>query len=202
MIPVGAKPEYAAFDAEVRVPGKQFLRANPTPSSRDFQGHRYWRHAKGKLCDAYVRCAYTSLRPIGKDVSVDHFLPKVKYPQDAYEWDNYRLARPKLNESKGDSEAVVDPFHVRKGWFVLDMPSCLVRPGDNLDGRTRGEVAASIDVLKLNCNDLATERSDWLVDLAKEVFPIEHVRREYPFLAFEVERQGVEGQLKTLFTLN
>ena len=202
MIEVVPKPEYAAFDADVRVPGTLFLKKNPSPSSRDFGKHNYWNRAKRELLRAYLRCAYTSRRVRGDSVSVDHFLPKAKHPWLAYEWDNYRLARPKLNRNKADSEAVMDPFHVRDGWFVLDCPSCLILPGDNLKGVTRQRVDSTIRVLKLNSPELADERCRWLVDLAKNLISFYYLRREYPFLASEVERQGIKGQLKILFALN
>lgn len=202
MIEVLPKPEYAAFDADVRVPGKRFLRNNPNPASRDFGRHNYWTRAKSELRRAYLRCAYTSRRVRGDGVSVDHFRPKAKHPWLAYEWDNYRLARPKLNRNKADSEAVVDPFRVRDGWFVLDCPSCLILPGDNLKGAMRRRVNSTISVLKLNSPELAEERCRWLVDVAISLISFDYLWREYPFLASEVERQGIEGQLKILFALN
>ena len=202
MIRVLPKPEYAAFNADVRVLGMRFLQTNPSPSSRDFQSHNYWKGAKTELRRAYLRCAYTSRRVRGESVSVDHFLPKTKHPRLAYEWDNYRLARPKLNRHKSDSEDVVDPFQVRNGWFVVDCPSCLIHPGDNLAGNTRQEVSATIDVLKLNSDELAAERCRWLADLASNLISFDYLKREYPFLASEVERQGIKGQLKTLFALS
>ncbi len=135
-------------------------------------------------------------------MSVDHFLPKSKYPDRAYEWDNYRLARPKLNRNKADSEAVVDPFDVRDGWFVLECPSCLIHPGHNLAGSMHQDVSITICVLKLNSDELAAERCLWLTDLASDLISFDYLWREYPYLASEVERQGIRGQLKTLFTLN
>lgn len=202
MIPVHKEPEYAAFDADVRQPGMRFLRQNPSPASRDFRGHNYWRHAKHELIHAYLRCAYTSLRVFGTGVSVDHFLPKAKYPNLAYEWDNYRLARPKLNQSKGDSEDVLDPFVVRRNWFFLDFPSCLIHPGHNLRGTSRNDVKATISVLKLNSADLTDERTRWLIDVAMNRISFNYLRRQYPFLASEIERQRIKGQLGTLFALN
>lgn len=201
MIRVHPRTEYAAFDSEVRVPGTKFLQDNPTPSSREFRRHAYWRRAKSKLRDTYRHCAYTSRRIRGDGVSVDHFRPKVKYPKLAYEWDNYRLARPKLNRSKADSEDLVDPFHVRDGWFELDCPSCLVRPGQQLQGDTRRDVLSTIGVLQLNSNELAAERCRWLVDMGKQLISFGYVKREYPFLAFEIERQGLRHKLRTVFAL-
>ena len=202
MIPVQPKPEYPAFHTDVRVPGISFLRTNPNPSSRDFRAHRYWSRAKRELHDAYLRCAYTSRRLWGDDVSVDHFLPKAKYPQFAYEWDNYRLAQPKLNGNKADSEEVLDPFQVRTGWFVLDCPSCLVFPGDNLNDGTRQGVDSTIRVLKLNSYELSNERFRWLAGFAQNQIPFDYLEREDPFLATEIKRQGITNQLATLFSLN
>ena len=202
MIQVYPRPEYAAFNKDVRVPGRRFLRANPNPSSREFRGHNYWKRAKRELRRAYLRCAYTSLRVRGSSVSVDHFLPKSKYPRLAYEWSNYRLARPSLNRNKADSEAVVDPFDVHKGWFVLDCPSCLILPGYKLAANTRHQVSSTIAVLKLNSDELAEERRRWLTDLAVDLISFEYLKREYPFLASEVQRQGIKEDLKTLFGLN
>ena len=202
MIRVLPKPEYAAFDSDVRVPGRRFLTNNPSPLSREFGRHNYWTRAKRELRRAYLRCAYTSRRIRGDNVSVDHFLPKAKYPLLAYEWDNYRLARPKLNRNKGDSEDLFDPFHVRDSWFFLDCPSCLIHPSDTLEGNRRQDVCSTIQVLKLNSNELAAERCRWLADLALDLISLDYLKREYPFLASQVERQGIDGQLKTLLSLN
>ena len=177
------------------------MQNNRNPSSRDFRRHRYWMRAKDELHRAYGRCAYTSRRLWGDDVSVDHFLPKTRYPQLAYEWDNYRLARPTLNSSKADSEDVVDPFRIRPGWFVLECPSCLIRPGNNLTDKRKRRIVSTINVLRLNNNKLANERCQWLVDLARDLISYDYLEREYPFLAFEVARQGIGAQLKTLFAL-
>ena len=64
------------------------------------------------------------------------------------------------------------------------------------------EVSITICVLKLNSDELAAERCRWLTDLASDLISFDYLWREYPYLASEVERQGIRGQLKTLFTLN
>ena len=202
MIQVQQRPEYADFDAQVRQPGLRFLRINPTPSSRAYRRRDYWRKAKTELHRAYLRCAYTSLRIVGRGASVDHYWPKVRYPRLAYEWSNYRLARPRMNRRKGDSEDILDPFGVRNSWFVLDCPSCLIFPGDDLDANTRRQVHSTIRILDLNSDDLVEERCDWLVDLAKGDVSFAHLWKHYPFLAFEIRRQGIEGRLRTLFSVD
>ena len=191
------------FDSEVRIPGLEFLETTPCPSSRDFSGHNYWNRARSHLRQLYSGfCAYTSLYLVDSD-SVDHFLPKVKYPHLAYEWNNYRLARQKVNFSKGNSEKVLDPFTIQNGWFVIDCPSCLVRPGAGLDAETRNRVEDTISILKLNDDDnLVQERCDWLVSLAKGEITMSFLLKRYPFLAIEITRQGIEQDLNTLFCID
>ena len=202
MIPVQAKPEYRQFNAKVRAPGKRFLAKKPNPLARDFRKHNYWRHARSELQAAYLRCAYTSRRIVGYGGSIDHFLPKVKYPQQAYEWDNYRLTLPRVNQNKGDHIGLVDPFKVKTGWFVLLCPSCLIVPGHGLDSPTNAMVTRTINILKLNSNELAQERCEWLVDLANQDISFGHLKKHYPFLAEEIVRQGIKGRLRRLFALN
>ena len=200
MIPVRPEPEYPEFDSEVRGPGRAFLTRNPQPSNRDFRSHAYWRRAAGSLKSAYASlCAYTS-RHLVYTGSVDHFHPKIRRPDLAYEWSNYRLARQRINLYKGDTEGVIDPFEVQSGWFVLDLPSCLIRPGDGLNQRTRDRVSTTIDILKLNADDkLVQERCDCLTDLARGDVTLSFLDRRYPFLAVEVRRQGVEDRLRQIF---
>ena len=200
MIPVERQLECPEFDAEVRQRGNAFLARKPNPQSKHFKSHNYWTRAKPCLLRAYRRCAYTSL--LLRDAAgaaVDHFLPKVSYSALAYEWDNYRLARTRLNDSKGSSEGIVDPFDVETGWFVMDCPSCLIQPADELDRHTRRKVEFTIAELDLNSDFLTEERSQWMVDLATGDISLAYVNREYPFLAFEVRRQRIEGKLNTIF---
>ena len=203
MIPVLLQPEYPDFDKEVRQPGLSFLRKNPNPSAKQFRRHNYWSKAAGNLHVAYSGlCAYTTLRLADME-SVDHFLPKAKHPRLAYEWDNYRLARQKINGRKGDSEDVLDPFKVHTGWFVLDLPSCLVRHGDGISPKIEKEVDSTIDILKLNVDDrLVQERCDWLVSLADGEITIDFLDRHYPFLSSEIRRQGIMDRLKVIFARN
>ena len=200
MIPVRPEPEYREFDFEVRKPGRAFLKKNPRPSNKDFRKHNYWTKATGNLKAAYSSlCAYTSLRLVDAG-SVDHFRPKIKHPALAYEWSNYRFARQKINQRKGETEDVIDPFKVKSGWFVLDLPSCLIRPGYGLNRKTRDRVKTTIDILKLNADDnLVQERCDLLVYLAQGDVTLNFLDQHYPFLAVEVRRQGVENHLRRMF---
>ena len=200
MIRVQAKPEYPAFDNEVRQKGLAFLRACPNPTSTDFKKHNYWTKALKELHAAYNRmCAYTT-RELVYTGSIDHFMPKSKYPRLAYDWDNYRLARQSINTRKGNAEGVIDPFVVCEGWFTLDLPSCLIKPGPGVSGELRKAVNTTINILGLNQDDrLVEERCSLLVYLADGEITLRYLERHYPFLSAEVRRQQVHDSLKEIF---
>ena len=201
MIRVQAKPEYPEFDRQVRRKGQRFLNSHPKPNSKQFRKHTYWNAALKELHAAYDHlCAYTT-RELVQTGSVDHFRPKSKYPHLAYEWDNYRLARQAINSRKGDSEDVIDPFEVCEGWFILDIPSCLIKPGQGLAEEIRDSVNTTIDVLGLNSDErLVEERCRLLVNLADGNITLKYLESHYPFLSTEVRRQQVHGSLKQIFS--
>ena len=201
MIRVHAKPEPPDFNSRVRQRGLRFLNSCPNPNSSQFKRHNYWAAVLDELHSAYSRlCAYTT-RELVKTGSVDHFRPKSKYPQLAYEWDNYRLARQAINTRKGESEDVIDPFIVCEGWFVLDMPSCLIKPGQNVTSQIRKSVNATINVLGLNSDErLVEERCRLLVNLADGFITLQYLEFHYPFIAAEVRRQKVYDSLKEIFS--
>ena len=203
MIRVHAKPEYPDFDKQVRQKGQKFLNSNPNPNSRQFSRHNYWKTALPQLRAAYDRlCAYTT-RELVDSGSIDHFKPKSKYPHLAYEWENYRLARQTINERKGNSEDVIDPFKVREGWLTLDMPSCLIKPGKGVSHRLRDTVNSTIDILGLNRDErLVEERFHLLFNLAKGNITLAYLDIHYPFLSAEVRRQQLSDSLKQIFSIS
>ena len=200
MIRVQRQPEPPDFDRKVRQPGLMFLQRQPNPTSAAFKKKNYWTRATDQLRVAYSGvCAYTAMYLVG-DASVDHYRPKSKYPHRAYEWTNYRYTSPRINSRKGDSEEVVDPFLVETGWFVLDLPKCLVRAGDAVDDALRQRVDTTIDILELNADDrLVQERCDLLMELVDGNVTMAFLDKRYPFLSAEVRRQGVEEKLKRMF---
>lgn len=135
--------------------------------------------------------------------SVDHFLPKTTHPHLAYEWSNYRLACGRVNNSKGNITDIIDPFEVEDDWFLMDIPACLLRPNPVLDGPLRAKIASTINSLRLNQDDsYVQERCNILIDYARGHVTIDFLGRRYPFLAKEVERQGLDQQaLKSLFKI-
>ena len=201
MIRVHAKPEPPEFNSRVRQRGLRFLNSYPNPNSSQFNRHNYWTAVLDELHAAYSRlCAYTT-RELVQTGSVDHFKPKSKYPHLAYEWGNYRLARQAINARKGESEDVIDPFTVCEGWFILDMPSCLIKPGQGIEREIRTAVNATINALGLNRDErLVEERCRLLVYLADGNITLQYLEGHYPFIAAEVRRQKVYNSLKEIFS--
>lgn len=200
MMPIISRPEPKDFDAEVRRPGQSFLRHHPNPSTRDWNSNRYWKKAHNWMYSSYDGiCAYSG-EWIAKPASIDHFLPKNRHPYLAYEWSNYRLSSPRLNQYKDDYEGLIDPFSVNSGWFVLELPSCLIRPGDGLSAKEKKKIEKTIRILRLNDDDdLVQNRCNMLVYLAKGDISLNFLRAKYPYLVSEITRQGLLDKIKTFF---
>ena len=199
MIRIKRKREYPDFDKQVRQKGASFLASCPKPSSKQFDAHSYWTSAKDELLTAYDRlCAYTS-RELVDGATIDHFKPKSKYPTLAYEWGNFRLARHIINNRKGNSEDVIDPFEVHNGWFVLRLSGCVIKAGPGLTNDVNRAVNATIGILQLNHERLVDERREILVDLADGEIDLDHLDVHYPFLSMEVKRQNALASLREIF---
>ena len=199
MIPVALKPEPADFDEQVRQKGKQFLDTHGVPSkSSGFR--RYWKDIIGDLNRLYDGiCAYTCIY-LASPGTVDHFLPKSKYPYLAYEWTNYRLTSAIINSHKGASEDVLDPFLVQPGWFTLDFPSCLIKMSDLIPPEYAQRAACTIDILKLNDDDrLVQDRCDIIMEYVERNVTLTFLEKRYPFIATEIRRQALVEQVGRIF---
>ena len=191
MIPVVRKPEPDDFAQRVRQPGQTFLAGNSPQSSREFEP--YWRRVKRDLHEAYDNiCAYTCIYLVSG--TVDHFLPKSRYPLLAYEWDNYRLASNIVNQNKSDSIGLLDPFKIEDGWFALDFPTCYVVIGDQMPNHLRNKAKQTIGVLKLNSNQFAQLRFRIIKSFWNRDLDWRTLQRRYPFLASELERQNLRNR--------
>lgn len=201
MIHVDLKPEPTTFDSQVRQPGKAFLSTCPFPNKEDWNRNRHWKNCSVDLYNAYGGiCAYTGIwfSTADKTLSVDHFLPKSHYPEKAYEWDNYRLTTQVMNNNKGN-RYVVDPFLITNGDVVLDFPSCLVHARRDSDPAYKSKIETSIDILKLNSEEEITRRFDIIIEYISGNCNFQHMQRKFPFIAEEIERQGLTQTLSQYF---
>ncbi len=196
MIRVVAKGEPVTFDVRVRAPGRKFLAVCPNPTQVQWKTHSYWRRMLPSLYAAYSGICSYSCHWIPCDTgadTVEHFKPKTKYPNDAYEWRNYRLVCQLLNSRKGDDEDILDPFAVQTGWFVIEFPSLMVKPAPVLGKALHDRVKKTRDVLGLN--DDATcmmMRQQFVTDYCLEEINFAHLEKRAPFLALQMKEQGYE----------
>ena len=88
-------------------------------------------------------------------------IPKSTAWDQAYEWDNYRLACSLMNSRKGDAVSVLDPFDVEDGWFVLELVAFQVLPAHDLADPTAAAVEDTIDRLRLNDEECCGAREEY-----------------------------------------
>lgn len=151
----------------------------------------YWTAALGDLMAAYQRvCAYACFRihPVTGARSADHFAPKSKAWEQAYEWSNYRLCCSRMNARKNDFGGVLDPFKIQPGWFQLELLGFQVIPNPTLPDARRRAIQQTID--RLGLNQFRDERARdaeryWDGEVSLRV-----LREESPFVAEELRRQG------------
>ncbi len=180
MIHVEPQPEPPAFDDQVRKPGLRAL-ARGTAELPD-----HWRACLGDLHQRYRGiCAYLCvfIPPATGARSVEHFAPKSKHRDLAYEWTNYRLVCSRMNGRKGDFEDVLDPFEIPDGWFALELSFLQVMPSPALDEATRARVQATIDRLRLNDKECTDARALHYQLYLDEELSLERFREWSPFVA-------------------
>lgn len=209
MIHINFRPEPDNFDREVRQPGLRFLSSVSFPTTQDFKSHSYWRSILSTLHESYGGICAFSCHWIPYDTgadTVEHFRPKSIYPNEAYEWSNYRLVCSTLNGRKGNREDILDPFRIQNGWFILNFPSLLVRPSQDLDPSMTQQVQRTINQLGLNDEGTCLKSRVRYIDLYCQYLnsncingvPFSFLRQEAPFIAMELERQELVESIKDM----
>lgn len=209
MIHVEPAPEPDGFEGLVRKPGKAALaktRAKLAPAplkSKEFPPE--WRACIPHLRRAYHHtCAYLGMwiHEATGAATVDHFKPKTKYPDQAYEWTNFRLATSRVNSKKGEREDVLDPFSIEDGWFQLNIGTFKVEPAKELltrDPSLHDSVAQTIERLDLNNETYCKAREEYHDRYhglsnddgqTQDALPLGWLKHESPYVAYELERQG------------
>ena len=201
MIPITLQPEPPSFEAKVRGPGKLFLKKFPKPSNEEFRKASHWQACLPDLRRAYSEiCAYSACW-VHSEGTVDHFWPRTKRPDLAYEWKNYRLACARLNAYKGSSTDVLDPFHIQPGWFVLNFDNFFVESSTGVPANVESAVRRTIAILRLNADDFLVQyRFSVVRDYANGDLPLDYLRRRYPFIASELQRQNLTEAIRAHFS--
>lgn len=198
MIPVKPKPEPATFQKTVRQKGLAWIHksgldpALPVPRGTKIPSH--WTKCLDDLWSAYDEvCAYVCLHipKITGAKSVEHFAPKSKRLDQAYEWSNYRLVCARLNSRKRDFEDVLDPFTLKKDTFLVDFVTGRIVLSSALSAAKRAAAKDTVDRLKLDEPDLRKQR---LADLDKALdgdWSVKELKKVSPFVWYEAKRQGL-----------
>jgi len=204
MIPVTLPPPTPHYVTRVRQPGMLFLAATPNPTNAEWNQHRYWQNVHADLYAWHrgicVYCASWTPRFRGRGVdhtSIDHFVPKSKNRQLAYEWSNFRLVRSKLNHRKDSFQDVIDPCTLRSGWFRLNFITFLLEPNAALLPRAQRQVTATIQRLLLNSDSAyVNERARVIYQYAAGKMTFADIQRRYPFIASEMNVQSFDTVFK------
>jgi hypothetical protein len=192
VIPIKPQPEPDDFDEKVRQPGLAFLSKVPNPKTKEWRD--YWVKSLPDLYDACNHICVYSAQWIPYDTGrpeVDHFIPKSVKPELAYDWDNFRLSCSKMNTNKGTKKEIIDPFFLPADSFIIDFPSMLIKPNPNLLEPLKIRVVYTIKELQLNKEMWQLGRSHRLIEYCKKKFPFDHFKSQAPFIAYELERQGL-----------
>jgi hypothetical protein len=201
LIPIEPQPSPNVFEEAVRHPGQKFLNTGKPLTQQRWRRHNYWTRVFPDLYHAYCRvCAYSChwIPRDGGAGTVDHFHPKKKYPQLAYEWSNYRLASLLCNSRKREFEDVLDPFTIEVGWFVMDFPSLIVRPGADLVTQRRAQVQSTINRLRLNDEAALETRLSYLRPFCTGDTSLDYLRARAPFIASELDRQKLVERIREI----
>lgn len=196
MIPVTPQPEPPDFDAKVRQKGLRWLSRNHTALNAQLKSgnniKEYWRCCLDDLHRSYGGvCAYLCIfieRTTG-GVSVDHYVPKSRRVDLAYEWSNYRLACSTINSRKGDFEDVLDPFNISPETFHLELVTGRIYPTPSLSAPEMKNAQYTIDRLKLDDSGNRELRARWYQKYCEDCISECYLRRHSPFVWFEAHRQ-------------
>jgi uncharacterized protein (TIGR02646 family) len=196
MIHVSQRLEPTCFDVKVRQRGLEFFRREsidisaPLPSSIKLP--TYWRSCLDELYEAYDGiCAYSAIyieRTAG-GVTVDHYEPKSKRLDLAYEWDNYRLSSSIVNSRKRDYNDVLDPFLVQDDWFYLVLETGHIYPNPTLGCKDKNKIKSTIKRLKLDDGEMRRMRCKWWEEYIEDHIDDDYLRRKAPFIYKEAYRQ-------------
>lgn len=198
MIRVAAKPEPAAFDAEVRQKGLEHLRERGLPLDQPLPPRTkiepYWRACLTELHKEYGGiCAYLCIyiERVTGGCSVDHFIAKSADAGLAYEWSNYRLACSTMNSRKNNYSDVLDPFYLAPDLFRLEFSTGRIYPNPNLDVRAIRIVEQTIERLGLDDAQCREMRSRRYQEYLEWNLSEEYLKKYFPFVWCEANRQGL-----------
>ena len=196
MIPVKPKPEPSSFDAKVRQKGSRWIQesgldsAQPVPIGK--QVKPLWQVCLPELLEAYGRiCAYVCIyiEEVTGSATVEHFVPKSRRLDLAYEWSNYRLVCGAMNGSKSNFEDVLDPFTLKKGTFQLNLVSGAILVNTKLTIPLKTKALETVSRLKLDSPKCRRLRLRYFDKYIQQQIDAGYLQEQAPFVYLEMKRQ-------------
>ncbi|CAM3805186.1 hypothetical protein ACLS0F_07045 [Avibacterium endocarditidis] len=190
MLPVKPHPEPGYFNQQIREPGKACLKANPGKNRLK----PFWTKCLGDMHSIYhgICCYYAIYIELENGAStVDHFKPKNKYPDYAYEWSNFRFCCLQANRRKRDYEDIIDPMHLKKDILQLDIGSGEIYYSDQISAPEKALLESTIDRLKLNSQRMCNMRIRHLAEYLQGNISGKGLKTRSPFVYYEACRQGI-----------
>ena len=137
----------------------------------------------------------------GIAATLDHFKPRSRFPELAYEWSNWVFSCRRCNGAKGNQwpeNGYVDPADNDAGerperYFDYDARTHAIIPTSDLSADERRRALDTIDDLGLNELDIQFYRHDWIRQVIEDVreFPVED--RAAIAALFESESREFKG---------
>lgn len=190
MLPIILHPEPPYFNEKIRIPGNNWLRLNSSP--RRFKN--LWRNCLKDMHKQYngICCYYVIYIELDSGTeSIDHFAPKSKYADKAYEWTNFRFCCIQANRRKQNYEDVIDPISLEKDILKLDFGTGEIFYDETISSVQKALLDSTIFRLKLNNPALCQMRkSNYAAYLRDELTPKGLAARS-PFVYHEAVRQGL-----------
>lgn len=186
------------FDEKCRKKGSAWLSKHK--DDPDFQRKlpAYWKGFLVELSKCYKnRCAYSAVFIPTEDGAIDHFEPKSKYPQLAYEWSNFRFIGPLCNSLKNDrgSDEILDPLLVEDDWFRIILPSLqLTINKDKIPQEYQQLAQNTIKLPHLDHDErFIVTRQAWLSMYQEGNITLHGLYRVAPLLAKAIEEQQLNS---------
>lgn len=112
----------------------------------------------------------------------------------AYEWENFRLCRTRLNNRKRDFQDVLDPCTIHNGTFKLNFATFALFPSPTLSPADKQRVRDTIARLELNTDDAyVNERARAVYSYADGKLSIGEIIQLYPFIASEIIAENFDA---------
>jgi uncharacterized protein (TIGR02646 family) len=193
MIPIIKRKAPKNFNEKVKQPGLKWLKTlGHPPKNNEWANHDYWTKYNEELYNAYSGiCAYLAIYFdfVTGASSTDHFIPKSKKPQLAYEWSNFRLSCLGANRRKG-TKTILDPFTIQKNTFFINFLNGRIYPNPKLSQKEKKLAEETIIALQLDDEKTRKMRRKHFQNYRKKEYSKDWLQKNSPFVYQEMERKG------------